>query len=58
MKREKVIFLYGKLGYKDKAKLYCSLHKCYLNKQQLFAKKFKCQKCKHKKEVGEEWESI
>lgn len=53
MKREKVLFLYGKINYKDKAKIYCDLHKCYLSKQQLFAKKFKCEKCKYKKEVNE-----
>ena len=51
MKREKVLFLYGKIAYKDKAVLYCDLHKCYLSKQQLFSKKFKCKKCKYKKEV-------
>ena len=51
MKRHRVLFLYGKLGYKDKAKLYCKLHKCYLNKQQLFSKNFKCEKCKYKVEV-------
>lgn len=51
MKREKVLFLYGKIGYKDKAKYYCGLHKYYVSKKQLFAKKFKCKKCKHKKEL-------
>ena len=56
MKREKVLFLYGKIKYKDKAKIYCTLHKCYLSKQQLFAKKFKCEKCKYKKEVNE-WDN-
>lgn len=47
----KVLFLYGKLRSKKKAVLYCELHKCYLDKGQLFSKKFKCEKCKHKKEV-------
>lgn len=53
MKRHKGLFLYGSIDYKDKAKLYCSLHKCFLNKQHLYKKKFKCEKCKHKKEVDE-----
>lgn len=57
MKKEKVLFLYGKIGYKSKAKLYCDLHKCYLTKQQLYSKKFRCEKCKHKKEVEEVWEN-
>ena len=51
MKKEKVMFLYGKLKYKNKAKYYCELHKCYLSRQDLFMKKFKCEKCKHKKEL-------
>ena len=49
MKKEKVLFLYGKVGYKEKAKVYCELHKCYLSKQQLFGKKFRCEKCKYGK---------
>lgn len=51
MKKEKVLFLYGKLRNKNKAILYCNLHKCYIDKHQLFEKKFKCKKCKHKKEI-------
>lgn len=51
--REKSLFLYGKLRHKSKAVLYCSLHKCYLDKSQLFAKKFKCEKCKYRKDVEE-----
>ena len=51
MKREKVLFLYGKIGYKDKARLYCDLHKCYLNRQHLFTKKFKCERCKYRRDV-------
>ena len=58
MKEQKVMFLYGKIGKKKKAKLYCDLHKCYVNKQQLFTKNFKCEKCKYKKEVGEVWENL
>lgn len=50
-KKAKVLFLYGRLRHKNKAVLYCSLHKCYLDKQQLFSKKFKCEKCKHMKNV-------
>lgn len=48
-----VLFPYGKLGKKRKAVLYCGLHKCFLSKQNLFAKKFKCNKCKHKKNIEE-----
>lgn len=51
MKKEKVMFLYGKLNNKKRAKYYCELHKCYLSRQNLFTKKFKCEKCKHKKEL-------
>lgn len=51
MKEHKVLFLYGKLRYKNKAMYYCELHKCYIDKQNLFAKKFKCKNCKHSKEV-------
>ena len=52
-KKEKVLFLYGKLGAKHKAILYCSLHKCFIDKHQLFGKKFKCEKCKHRKNIEE-----
>lgn len=50
-KNNKVLFLYGKLANKKKAMLYCDLHKCFLNKRNLFEKKFRCKKCKHKKEI-------
>lgn len=50
-KENRVLFLYGKLRHKNKAIYYCELHKCYIDKPQLFAKKFKCENCKHKKEV-------
>lgn len=52
-KQKKVLFLYGRLRHKNKAVLYCDLHKCYLDKQQLFSKKFKCEKCKYRKDVEE-----
>lgn len=51
MKKEKVIFLYGKLRNKSKAIYYCKLHKCYIDKPDLFSKNFKCKKCKHKKDL-------
>lgn len=51
MKEHKVLFLYGRLRYKNKAIYYCKLHKCYIDKQNLFAKKFKCKNCKHSEEV-------
>ena len=53
MKNHKVLFLYGKIGLKSKAVLYCSLHKCFLSKKDLFAKNFKCNKCKHRKNIEE-----
>lgn len=53
MKNNKVLFLYGKLRNKNKAVLYCSLHKCYLDKSQLFSKNFRCKKCKHKRDINE-----
>ena len=52
-KQDKVLFLYGRLRYKRKAVLYCDLHKCFVDKQQLFSKKFKCEKCKHRRDVDE-----
>ena len=30
-----VLFLYGKMGYRKHAKLYCELHKCYVDIYQL-----------------------
>ena len=51
MKNEKVLFLYGKVKYKNKAILYCGLHKCFLDKKQLFSKNFKCNKCKYSRNV-------
>lgn len=50
-KPQKVLFLYGKLGQKKRAVLYCSLHKCFISKQDLFRKKFKCEKCIHRKDA-------
>lgn len=52
-KSKKVLFLYGKLDKKNRAVYYCGLHKCYISKGNLFEKKFRCEKCKHKKEVQE-----
>lgn len=51
MKKHYEIFLYGKIRNKRYAKFYCKLHKCYISKQNLFEKKFKCEKCKYKEEV-------
>ena len=50
-KQEKVMFLYGKLGPKRRAVLYCSLHKCFISKQDMYRKKFKCEKCIHRKDA-------
>lgn len=49
----KVLFLFGKIKHINKAVFYCSLHKCYLSKSDLFTKKFKCKKCKHKKNLDD-----
>ena len=54
MKNNKVLFLYGKLRNKNKAMYYCKLHGCYIDKQNLFAKNFKCKNCKHSTEVIQE----
>ena len=55
MKNEKkVLFPFGKLRNKNKAVIYCGLHKCFMSKGDLIAKKFKCNKCKHRREVEEE----
>ena len=51
MKHKRVLFLYGKLGKRNKAVYYCSLHQCFLSKGNLFEKRFRCEKCKHKKEI-------
>ena len=57
--KDTVLFLYGKLRPIEKAALYCDLHKCYLDKQQVFGKKFKCKRCKYMKNMGgETWDSI
>ena len=54
MKNEKkVLFPSGKLRNKNKAVIYCGLHKCFMSKGDLIAKKFKCNKCKHRREVEE-----
>lgn len=50
--KSKVLFLYGKLGKYNKAKYYCELHKCYLSQSNLYEKKFRCEKCKHKKDLN------
>lgn len=50
-KNNKLLFLYGKLGNKNKAIYYCKLHKCYISKSNLIEKKFKCKKCKHKTDI-------
>ena len=47
----KLLFLYGKLRHRNKAVYYCNLHKCYISRQNLFEKKFKCEKCKHKSDI-------
>lgn len=52
-KPEKVLFLYGKLGAKKRAVLYCSLHKCFISRQDLFRKNFKCERCIHRKDAEE-----
>ena len=50
-KNKKALFLYGRLRSRDRAVLYCKLHKCYLDRGQLYQKKYKCLKCKHKEDI-------
>ena len=49
-KGKKVLFLYGRLRYKDKAIIYCKLHKCYLDRGQIYQKRYKCLNCKHRED--------
>ena len=46
-----VLFLYGKLDSKHKAKIYCSLHKCYLSASNITEKKCNYKKCRFRKTV-------
>lgn len=46
-----VLFLYGKLDLKSNAKIYCTLHKCYLSSQNIKEKKCNYKKCKFRKEI-------
>lgn len=46
-----VLFLYGRLRPKDKAKAYCILHKCYLEPKDIKEKGCNKKNCIHKKEV-------
>lgn len=57
LKNKKGLFLYGKIADMRKAVMYCELHKCYLTKHQLFSKKFRCNGCRHRKEVNK-WGDI
>lgn len=50
--KNKILFLYGKLGNKKQAIYYCSLHKCFLDRQNINEKKCKQKKCKYKKGVN------
>lgn len=50
--KNKVMFLYGKLGNKNAAKYYCELHKCFLNSQNIFEKQCKRKKCKYRRKVN------
>lgn len=49
--KEKELFLYGKLRYKDDAVAYCKLHKCYLEPIDIKEKKCNWKKCKYKEEL-------
>lgn len=40
MKNKKVLFLYGRIGKRNKAVYYCNLHKCFLMKSHVWEKKF------------------
>ena len=45
------LFLYGKLDSKYKAKLYCSLHECYLTGTNIKEKKCNRKKCRFRKAI-------
>ena len=45
------IFLYGRLKKVHNAKVYCKLHKCYLEAKDITEKGCNKKKCKYKKEV-------
>lgn len=47
-KREKELFLYGRLRPINKAIAYCRLHKCFLDKSNIKEKRCIIKKCKYK----------
>lgn len=49
--KPKELFLYGKLRPKNKAALYCELHKCYLDKGDVKKKGCNFKNCKYRKEI-------
>ena len=46
-----VLFLYGRLRTKDRAKAYCAVHKCYLESRDIKEKQCNKKKCKYKEQV-------
>lgn len=50
-KREKELFLYGRLRHINKAIAYCKLHKCFLDKSNIKEKRCIIKKCKYKEEI-------
>lgn len=49
--KDNVLFLYGRLRPHDKAKAYCTLHKCYLEAKDIAEKKCNYKNCRFKREV-------
>ena len=49
--KETALFLYGKLDFKRKARIYCTLHKCYLNGDNIKEKKCNYKKCRFRKKI-------
>lgn len=50
----RVLFLYGRLNYLNRAVAFCRLHKCYLQPKDIAEKNCNKKKCKHKVDI-EDW---
>lgn len=50
----RVLFLYGRLNYLNRAVAYCRLHECYLQPRDIAEKNCNKKKCKYKINV-EDW---
>jgi len=50
----RVLFLYGRLNYLNRAVAYCRLHECYLQPRDIAEKNCNKKKCKYKVDI-EDW---